>query len=143
MNTVSKIPINPLQHKYRYVVIVTTIYSPSWLGHETAKEPFSLQVNLPPANLSTTDGGGFTLSRKFLNVKLGSCEYQFFWSLVRPARESNQSLPFQYRTIHPLDHCYPLYAKLYCFMFSSTQGKDFLYTAPQTGLVTITLEVKP
>ena len=44
------------------IVIVITFYSPSCLGQETAKGPFGLRVNLPPANLSTTHGGGFTLS---------------------------------------------------------------------------------
>ena len=42
--------------------IVITFYSPSCLGQETAKESFSLRVKLPPAHLSTTHGGGFTLS---------------------------------------------------------------------------------
>ena len=43
-------------------VIVITFYSPSCLGLETAKGPFGLRVKLPPAQLSTTHGGGFTLS---------------------------------------------------------------------------------
>ena len=42
-------------------VIVITFYSPSCLGHETAKGPFGLQVKLPPVRLFTTHGGGFTL----------------------------------------------------------------------------------
>ena len=37
-------------------------YSPSCLGQETAKGPFGLRVKLPPAHLSTTHDGGFTLS---------------------------------------------------------------------------------
>ena len=44
------------------IVIVITFYSPSCLGQETAKGPFDLRVKLPPAHLSTTHGGGFTLS---------------------------------------------------------------------------------
>ena len=44
------------------IVIVITFYSPSCLGQETAKGPFGLRVKLPPAHLSTTHGGGFTLS---------------------------------------------------------------------------------
>ena len=44
------------------VVIVITFYSPHCLGQETAKRPFGLRVKLPPAHLSTTRGGGFTLS---------------------------------------------------------------------------------
>ena len=59
------------------VVIVITFYSPSCLGQETAKGPFGLRVKLPPAHLSTTHGGGFTQSLWLLNVKQGSCEYQF------------------------------------------------------------------
>ena len=43
-------------------VIVITFYSPSCLGQETAKGRFGLRVKLPPAHLSTTQGGGFTLS---------------------------------------------------------------------------------
>ena len=43
-------------------VIVITFYSPSCLDQETAKGPFGLRVKLPPAHLSTTHGGGFTLS---------------------------------------------------------------------------------
>ena len=46
----------------RKIVIVITFYSPSCLGQETAKGPFGLLVKLPPAHLSTTHGGGFTLS---------------------------------------------------------------------------------
>ena len=57
--------------------IVITFYSPSYLGQETAKEPFGLRVKLPPAHLSTTHGGSFTLTLLMLNVKQGSCEYQF------------------------------------------------------------------
>ena len=60
-----------------YFVIVITFYSPSCLGQETAKGPFGLLVKLPPAHLSTTHGGGFTLSLLMLNVKQESGEYQF------------------------------------------------------------------
>ena len=59
------------------ILIVITFYSPSCLGQETAKGPFGLRVKLPPAHLSITHGGGFTLSLLMLNVKQGSCEYQF------------------------------------------------------------------
>ena len=41
---------------------------------ETAKEPVGLQVNLPPAHLSTTHGG---MSFLLLNVKHENYEYQF------------------------------------------------------------------
>ena len=43
-------------------VIVITFYSRSCLGQETAKGPFGLRVKLPPAHLSTTHRGAFTLS---------------------------------------------------------------------------------
>ena len=43
-------------------VIVITFYSPSCHGQETAKGGFGLRVKLPPAHLSTTHGGDFTLS---------------------------------------------------------------------------------
>ena len=61
----------------RIILIVITFYSPSCLGQETAKGPFGLRVKLPPGHLSTTHGGGFTLSLLMLNVKQGRCEYQF------------------------------------------------------------------
>ena len=59
------------------IVIVIKFYSPSCLGQETAKGPFGLRVKLPPAHLSTTHGGGFTLSLSMLNLKQESYEYQF------------------------------------------------------------------
>ena len=59
------------------LVSVITFYLPSCLGQETAKGPFGLRVKLPPAHLSTTHGGGFTLSLLMLNVKQETCEYQF------------------------------------------------------------------
>ena len=37
------------------------LYSPSYLGQETAKGPFADGVTLPPAHLYATHGGGFTL----------------------------------------------------------------------------------
>ena len=43
-------------------LIVITFYSPSCLGQETAMGPFGLRVKLPPVHLTTTHGGGFTLS---------------------------------------------------------------------------------
>ena len=45
-----------------------------------------LRIWLPPAHLFTTQGGGFTLSLQLLNVRQGSCEYQFlqFVSFIRP-----------------------------------------------------------
>ena len=52
-------------------IFVITFYSPSCLGQETAKGPFDLRVKLPAAHLSTTHGGGFTLSLLMLNVKQG------------------------------------------------------------------------
>ena len=47
---------------YQYICNAITFYSPSCLGQETAKGPFDLRVKVPPAHLSTTHGGGFTLS---------------------------------------------------------------------------------
>ena len=49
-------------HMGYFVIIVIRFYSPSCLVQETAKGPFGLRVKLPPAHLSTTHGGGFTLS---------------------------------------------------------------------------------
>ena len=54
------------------IVSVITFYSPSALGQETAKGPFGLWVKLPQADLSTTYGGGFTLS--FYNYLTSSRE---------------------------------------------------------------------
>ena len=45
------------------------IYLPSWLGQETAKKPFGLQVKLPPTHLPTTHGEGFAMSSLMLNNK--------------------------------------------------------------------------
>ena len=42
--------------------ITIHLYSPRSLGQETAKKPFGLRLKLPPAQLSTTYDGGFTLS---------------------------------------------------------------------------------
>ena len=64
----------------RLIVIVITFYSPSCPGQETADGPFGLRVKLPPAQLFTTHGRDFILSLLMLNVKLGSCKYQFFYS---------------------------------------------------------------
>ena len=44
----------------RYIVILTTFYSPSCLCQESAKRPFIQRVKLLPAHMSTTHGGGFT-----------------------------------------------------------------------------------
>ena len=38
---------------------------------------------------------GFARFLLMLNVKQGSCEYQFLWSLAYPDWKSNPSLPFQ------------------------------------------------
>ena len=38
----------------------------------------AFRVKLPPAHLSTTRGGSFTLSFLMLNVKQGSCEHELF-----------------------------------------------------------------
>ena len=46
----------------RFIALNFTLRSPSYLGQETAKGPFGLRVKLPSAHLSTTHGGGFTLS---------------------------------------------------------------------------------
>ena len=43
--------------------------------------PRELHFWLPPAHLSTTHSGGFTLSLLKLNVKQESCEYQLLYSL--------------------------------------------------------------
>ena len=53
------------------------IIGASFLSQEKAKGHFGLRVKLPPAHLSTTNGGSFTLSLLLLNLKQGSFEYQF------------------------------------------------------------------
>ena len=40
-------------------IIVITFCPPSRRGKETTKGPFGLRMKLPPAHLSTTQGGGF------------------------------------------------------------------------------------
>ena len=44
------------------IVVAITFYSSSCLGLKTTTGPFGLRVKLPPAHLSTTHSGGFTLS---------------------------------------------------------------------------------
>ena len=75
-NSLVNIGITCYASRYTTVIVIT-FYSPICLGQETAKGPFGLRVKLPPAHLSTTHGGGFILSLQLLNVKQGSCEYQF------------------------------------------------------------------
>ena len=83
------------------IVFVITFYSRSCLGQETTKGPFGLRVKLPPAHLSTTHGGGFTLSLLMLNVKQESCEYQFLKSLVDPTGNRTRVYRFSSRrSIH-------------------------------------------
>ena len=61
------------------IVIATTFYSPSSLCQKTAKWHFGLRVQLTPAHLFTTHGGGFTLSSLVLIVQQESCKkYQFY-----------------------------------------------------------------
>ena len=50
--------------------------------------------SLPPANLSTTNGGGFTQSYALLNVKPGRCVYQFFivLGLTRPGIKAESTV---------------------------------------------------
>ena len=50
------------ERKIYTIVIVITFYSTSYLGQKTGTRPFGLRINLPPAILSTTHGGGFSLS---------------------------------------------------------------------------------
>ena len=76
------------------IVIVITFYSPTCLGQETAKGPFGLLVKLPPAHLSTTHGGGFTLSLLMLNVKT-EVELRRQPSGPRPRTQKNQEPTFQ------------------------------------------------
>ena len=57
-------------------------HSPRYLGQATAKRPFGLPVNLPPASgLPHSVEASHCSSLKW-NVKKGSSEHQFFWSLV-------------------------------------------------------------
>ena len=62
----------PIIANYRLLpfVIVITDYLPSCLGQKAAKGPFGLRVKLPPVYQTYCP---FLL----LNVKQGSCEYQF------------------------------------------------------------------
>ena len=71
------------------IVIVITFYSPSCLGQETAKWPFGLRVKLPPAHLSTTHGGGFTLSLLIAERQAGKLWIPIFivFGLTRPGIE--------------------------------------------------------
>ena len=62
------------------IVIVITFCLPSFFGQ--GKGHFGLRVKLPPGHLSTTHGGGFTLSLSIRNFKQGSFEYQILQYLV-------------------------------------------------------------
>ena len=57
-------------------VVVITFYSPSCLGQETAKRPYGLRVKLPP--VYHTRRRLHIVRWILLNVKQGSCEYEFF-----------------------------------------------------------------
>ena len=58
-------------------LIVITFYSPSFLGQETAKEPFGFRIKLHlPTFLPRTEEASHC-SLLLLDVKQGSCEYQF------------------------------------------------------------------
>ena len=48
--------------RYSQIVIVITFYSPCCLRQETTKGSYRLRIKHPPAHLSTTLGGGSTLS---------------------------------------------------------------------------------
>ena len=50
------------QKLFRKIGIVVISFLSSYLGRETAKGIFRSWINLPPNQLSTTHGGGFTLS---------------------------------------------------------------------------------
>ena len=63
------------------ILLQLHFYLPSYVGQETAKGFFSLQVKLPPAHLSITLGGGFTLSLLLLNVKCREAANIKFYSL--------------------------------------------------------------
>ena len=61
------------------MVSINIFYGPSChYDQQTIKGSFGHQVKLPPTHLSTTNGGGFTLSFLLLNVKQENCDYQFF-----------------------------------------------------------------
>ena len=45
-------------------------YLPSCLGQETTKRSFSLLIKLPPAHLSPTQSGGFTMSLLMLKIQI-------------------------------------------------------------------------
>ena len=59
-----------------FVIIITYLFT-SCLSLQPAKRPFGLRVKLPPVHLSTTHGGGFTLSLVLLNFKQLSREYKY------------------------------------------------------------------
>ena len=70
----------PLLEVNHSIVITSSITKLPWPGD--SKRSFGLRVKLPPAHLSTTHIGSFSLFLLLLNVKQGSCEYQFFQSLI-------------------------------------------------------------
>ena len=66
-----------------------TFYLSSCLLQETAIGPFGLRFKLPPANLSTTHGGGFTLTLSMLESQARKLQTPTFvvFGLTRPEIE--------------------------------------------------------
>ena len=54
--------LSSLGNAQNSVAIIITFYLPNRFGQETTNGRFGLQVQLPPAHLSTTHCGDFTLS---------------------------------------------------------------------------------
>ena len=96
--------------KSKDITIAITDYWPSCIGQETAKEPCGLGVKLPPADMSFTHKGGFTLSLFIANAKQGSCEDQF---LV-----ADTSISDALSTRPPIG--YSGFSSYYCSIFLST-----------------------
>ena len=69
---------------------------PSFLVQETGKGPFGLRVKLPPAHLSTTHGGGFTLSVYTSKRQAGKLliPIVIVFGLTRPGIEPESTVSF-------------------------------------------------
>ena len=90
---------------WTWSVNISTFYSSSCLRQKTVKKPFSLQVKLPPAHLSTTRGEGF-IHTVFLFAER---QAEKLWipifiliGLTRPGIKPQSIVSVE--TLYPLDH---------------------------------------
>ena len=92
----------PGHHHAITSVSVSLTYLPSCLGQETANEHMVCK-SLPP--MSTTPRQNLYNVPSMLNVKQGSCEYQFLKSFGMTRLGNEPGLPIARQTLLQLHHC--------------------------------------